>query len=259
MGVAQQRGVLDAIASALDGDDAGVVEEAVEDGAGGGDIAQEFAPFFERAVAGHEGGAVFVTAEDDLHEVLGGVLWQGFEPHVVDDEQGRGEVTAKGLFLVASGFVAQEVADQLEDGAVEDFEAHLDGAITDGLSQMRLADTWRSEKENIRVVAQECAGGQIKDRLAVDGRVEGPVELFKGFELAELGGAGASGQLSLVADVEFILEDQFEELGVAEAVGGGFLEAHRQAEAQAGEAQGFEGGVELRFHIGPKQSGVSCW
>jgi hypothetical protein len=40
-----------------------------------------------------------------------------------------------------------------------------------------------------------------------------------------------------LAHVEFVLEDQFEELAVAQAIGGGFLQPHGQALAQTGQAQ----------------------
>ena len=54
--------------------------------------------------------------------------------------------------------------------------------------------------------------------------------------------------MSLVTDVEFVLEDEFQELGVGELVGGSFLQSGRQALAKAGETELLEG---------VKQSGVS--
>jgi len=44
-----------AVASASQGQDGGVVQEAVEDGSGAGHIAQELAPIFERSIGGHYG------------------------------------------------------------------------------------------------------------------------------------------------------------------------------------------------------------
>lgn len=62
--------VLEPVAAAGDLDDVGVVQEAVEDGGGGGDVADEFAPLFDGSVGGHECGPVLVAAHDDLEEVL---------------------------------------------------------------------------------------------------------------------------------------------------------------------------------------------
>jgi len=67
--------------------------------------------------------------------------------------------------------------------------------------------------------------------------LEAPVELVEGLEGAELSGLGATSQKTLLADVEFVLEDQFEELAVAQAIGGGFLQPNGQALAQTGQAQ----------------------
>lgn len=77
----------EAVAASGDGDDFGVVEEPVEDGAGGGDVAQELAPFVDGAVGGHHGGAVFVAAHDDLQQDFPTLGWKDFQAHVVDDEQ----------------------------------------------------------------------------------------------------------------------------------------------------------------------------
>lgn len=56
--------------------------------------------------------------------------------------------------------------------------------------------------------------------------------------------------LSLVPHVQLVLEDQFEELGVTEPGGGGFLQAHGQGLGQAREAQLAEGGFDLGHGCG---------
>ena len=48
------------IAAAGNRYDLNVVQEAIRDGARRGHIVQKLAPFFQRAVAGHDGGAVSV-------------------------------------------------------------------------------------------------------------------------------------------------------------------------------------------------------
>jgi hypothetical protein len=59
-------------------------------------------------------------------------------------------------------------------------------------------------------------------------------------------------EVALLADVELVLEDELEELGVAEAIGGGLLEADGQIGAEAGKAQLAEGGVDLGGHEGKR-------
>ena len=65
------------------------MEKAVQNGSGSGDIADEFAPFFQRAVGGHQGRAQLVAAHDDLKEVFAGFGRQLLDAHVVDDQQVR--------------------------------------------------------------------------------------------------------------------------------------------------------------------------
>jgi len=41
-----------------------MMEEAVKDGPGGGDVAQEFTPFLNETIGGHHGRAVFVATDE---------------------------------------------------------------------------------------------------------------------------------------------------------------------------------------------------
>ena len=64
-----------------------MVEKTVEDGGGRGHVSDEFSPFLDRAVGCHQGGAGFVTAHDDLEEVLAGFGGELFDAHVIEDEK----------------------------------------------------------------------------------------------------------------------------------------------------------------------------
>ncbi len=86
----------------------------------------------------------------------------------------------------------QEVADHVEDRAVQHDEARLDGLVADGLGQMALADAGRSEQEHVAGLADEAAGGQVEDLLLLDRRVERPVEVVQRLQLAEAGGLDAA-------------------------------------------------------------------
>ena len=134
-------GILEAVAFAGDGDDLGVVEEAVEDGAGGGHVLKQLAPVLERTVAGHDRGARFVAAHDDLEQILAGVLRQRTQAHVVDDEQIGFDVAAQDAVTLRERVLGEEVAHQIEDRAVAHHEALLDRLVADGLGQVTFADT----------------------------------------------------------------------------------------------------------------------
>jgi hypothetical protein len=86
--------------------------------------------------------------------------------------------------------------------------------------------------------------------LAGDRGVEVPVEVFEGLEVAEGGGLDAACQQALVADGEFVGEEEFEEVGVAEAVAGGFLESDVEGVGEARETQSPEGIRDGAIHRG---------
>src|SRR6266496_5843858 len=91
---------------------------------------------------------------------------------------------------------------------------------------MGFAHAGRSEEEHVFGVALILTGRQLEDLLAADRGIELPVEVFEALQAAEVGGFGSAGQHPLVAHVEFILEDEFEEFAVPEPGGSSFLQAH---------------------------------
>ncbi len=61
-----------AVAVAVDLQDGGVVQEAVEDRDGDGVVVEDLAPGRDVAVGGQDDRAVLLAARDDLEEVRGG-------------------------------------------------------------------------------------------------------------------------------------------------------------------------------------------
>ena len=94
------------------------------------------------------------------------------------------------------------------------------------------------------------------DAGAGDGGVEGEVEVFQAAGAAEGGGFGAAQDLALLADVDFVLEDEFQEVGVGQVVALGFLEAHVEALEESGEGEC--AGVVFEGCVGVHWSFV-CW
>ena len=66
-----------AVGRALDFDDHGVMEEAVEQSGGQDVVAEDFAPVAEAAVGGEDHGALFVACVDELEEQVGAAGFQG--------------------------------------------------------------------------------------------------------------------------------------------------------------------------------------
>ena len=108
---------------------------------------------------------------------------------------------------------------------------------------MGFADARRADEQKVGGLTNELAGRQVIDLFARDGGIEVPVKVLQGPEVAEVGGLGPPSQEPFFAGVEFVLDDQFQELGVAESVGGGFLQTQAQGASQAGEPELPQDGV----------------
>ena len=64
------------VALSRDRDDLGVMQEAIQDGRGAGNVTDQFAPIFKRSIARHHSAAGLITPHDDLEEVLAASLRQ---------------------------------------------------------------------------------------------------------------------------------------------------------------------------------------
>ena len=84
--VAAFLGLLEAVGFALDGDDLGVVDEAVDQGDDAGGVGEDLAPLGKGAVGGDEGGLGLVAARDDLEEQVGVAVGVGQIADLVDDQ-----------------------------------------------------------------------------------------------------------------------------------------------------------------------------
>jgi hypothetical protein len=73
------------------------------------------------------------------------------------------------------------------------------------------------------MASDDFAGGQVENLFPANRPVEVPVEVFQRFLFSEAGRASAAGDLSLVSHGQFVLEKQFQELGVVEPIRGRFL------------------------------------
>ena len=96
--------------------------------------------------------------------------------------------------------------------------------MADGLHEVALSRTGWPQEQHVAVLPDELAGGQIEDLLALDGGVEAEVEVFERARVVEGGGFDPPGQEPLVPDVEFVLDDQLQELLVAQPIGRGLLD-----------------------------------
>ena len=85
------------------------------------------------------------------------------------------------------------------------------------------------EEEDVAVLPDEAAGGELEYLPPIDRGVEAEVEVLDCAGIAEPGGLDAARDGAVVAHSELIGDDELEELGVSETVTLGLLEPHLEA------------------------------
>ena len=90
-------------------EDMGVVEEPVEQRGDGRGVAEELAPVLDRTIRGDQCGGAFVSAHDDLEEILGRGVRQALHPEIVDDQERDGGDVAE-IVLAGAGELRVERA-----------------------------------------------------------------------------------------------------------------------------------------------------
>ena len=77
----------ESVAGAFEGEDVGVVDDAVDHCSSDGLIAEDGSPAAEGQVAGEDQGGVFVARRHELEEQVRSVLFEGQVADFVDDDQ----------------------------------------------------------------------------------------------------------------------------------------------------------------------------
>src|SRR5260370_27556351 len=156
-----------AVGLALDLEDDGAVDQAVEESHGQGGIAQILAPGFEVDV-GHQRRAGLVAAGvHDLVQQTGG-LWrvaafEAIEAKLVDDEQFKAGIVPDPLAQGPIGQAGAQGRQQLRAGGVADALALGTGSVSNGLDQEALAYSGMSCEDQTLAAADEAPPGQALD------------------------------------------------------------------------------------------------
>ena len=103
-GDAAEVAVFEPVAVAFEGDDFGVVDEAVDHGGGDDVVAEDLAPAAEGLVGGDDQRGAFVAGGDELEEQVGGFGFEGDVADLVDDEERVAAESAE-LVLEPAGVV----------------------------------------------------------------------------------------------------------------------------------------------------------
>src|SRR5437867_8830679 len=229
-----------AVALAFDVDDGGVVQQAVEDGGGDDPVAEDFPPDSERLVGGDQDGALLIAARDELEEEVRRHPVDGQVANLVEDEQLRLNEELEPLLQTA-------FAQSPGQGGDEPRRGGEGGAVTQGTSlqpqshrQVGLADTRRTQEQDIVAVGDEPAGGQLLDHLGVNRGLELEVEAVERFLEREASHGGLHGRVPFVLGGDLAAEEILQEVAVREVLLARLLQEGGQFLGEPGEAQALE-------------------
>src|SRR5208282_603053 len=105
--------LLETVGIAVDGDDLGVVDEAVDQRDDAGGAGEHLVPVGERAVGGDQGALGLVASADQLEQHVGVAVGVGEIADLVDDQEGWGGVMAKAAAQSRGAVDRRQISEQL--------------------------------------------------------------------------------------------------------------------------------------------------
>ena len=166
--------------------DVAVVSETIEQRRGHLGVAEDAWPFAEGEIGGDDDRGAFVKPADEMEEELSTRLGEGeIAEFVENDEVHAGEVIGEPSLPAIAG-LGFEPVDEIDDIVEPAASAGADAASRDGDGEVRLASSGSADQDNIALLGDEAAVGEVLDQGLVDGRF-GELEVGKVFGERQLG------------------------------------------------------------------------
>ena len=118
----------EAVGLAVDGQDLGVVDEAVDQRDDAGSVGEDLAPLGERAVGCDDGAVALVTAADELEQEIGVAVGIGEISDLIDGEEVGVSIVAQAPTQRGIAVECGEIAEQLS-GAGEQHGVSVDHGL----------------------------------------------------------------------------------------------------------------------------------
>ena len=167
----------------------GVVHDAVQDGIGEGGLADDLVPGADRELAGDQGRSVGVAVLEDLQQVATLIWAEAVRSPVVEDQEVGSSEGAEEAGKAAVAAAKLEFGEQPWQTLVEDGAVLSAGHLAEGAGEPAFADTARSDDNQVALLGDPYAGGEL--------RKQGPVEASGGAVVDILDGGLAVAQLGV--------------------------------------------------------------
>src|SRR5271165_6656795 len=145
--------------------------EAVEQRSRHFRIAEDARPFAEGEVGGDDDRGALIETADEMEQQLPAGLGEGEIAEFVEDDEVEAREIIGEPSLAASARLSLELIDEIDGGEEAPARSGSDAASRDGDGQMRLAGAGSPDQDDIAVLGDEAAGGEVAYESLVDRRV----------------------------------------------------------------------------------------
>src|SRR5208282_4105208 len=151
--------------------DVAVVSEAVEQRGRHLWIAEHARPFAEGEVGRDDDRGALIETADEMEQQLPAGLGEGEIAEFVEDDEVEAREIIGEPSLAASARLSLELIDEIDGGEEAPAQSGSDAASRDGDGQMRLARSGSPDQDDVALLGDEAAGGEVAHESLVDRRV----------------------------------------------------------------------------------------
>ena len=163
------------------------MSEAIEESGRHLGVAEDAGPFAEGKVGGDDDGGLLVEPADQVEEELTAGLGKGQIAEFVEDDEVLSGQVAGHAALSAGAALGLELVDQIDDVEEAAAGAVADAGTSNGDGEMGLAGSGTADQDDVALVSEELAAGEVAHQGLVD-RCVGEGEVFEVLGQRQFGG-----------------------------------------------------------------------
>jgi len=199
---------------AVDGDDLGSVDKAIDQGGGAGGAGHDAGPVAEAEIGCDDGCGALVAAGDDREQQVGLAVGEGHVAEFVDDQEMRAAVAPEAAAEAAVAVDGGEFGQHRGGVGEADGVAADQGLVGEVGGDGGLSGAARPDQDDVGRGGDEVGGHQARDGAAVAAARPGPVEVGERLEARQAGLGGSPREAARAPLLLLPGDDAFEQAGL---------------------------------------------